>query len=210
MKSYSSQQREQFYSNQFVAVDLIEIHLTDLNKASAPLYLTNAGMNIQYDSPTAPTSGTNTYTSLGEFIGFSTVDEDFDVKVGKFTVSLSGVANDFVSKFVYQDPTTGNRIDLEGKRVVIYKAFLNINNGLKIVDSPILLFDGIIFNISINESAITCQINIDCSTLFADFERNAGRKTNNGSNWQYQGSTYDTAFKQAGIVGNTEYKWGKL
>jgi hypothetical protein len=210
MKSYSSTVRDNIYANQFIAVDLLELHLTDINKAAAPLYFTNAGMEIKYDSPTAPTAGVNTYTGLGEFVGFSTVSEDFDIKVGKFSIQLSGIANDFVNKFVYQDPTSGNRVELEGKRVVIYKAFLDINNGLSVVNSPVVIYDGIIYNIAITESSSSCQITIDCSTLFSDFERNAGRKTNNGSNWQYQGSTYDTSFKQAGFVGNTEYKWGKL
>jgi hypothetical protein len=210
MKTYSTATTEQFYSNQFIAVDLLELHLTDINKNSAPIYLTNAGMNIQYDSPTAPNTGTNDYTALGEFIGFSTVTEDFDVRVGKFSIYISGLGTDLVSKFVYQDPATGNRIDLEGKRVVIYKAFLGINDGLRIQGTPIIIFDGILYNVAINESAVSSQITLDCSTLFADFERTAGRKTNNGSNWQFQGSTYDLGFQQAGFVGNTEYKWGKL
>jgi hypothetical protein len=51
---------------------------------------------------------------------------------------------------------------------------------------------------------------VDCSTLFADFERTAGRKTNSGSNWLYQGTTSDTAFEKSGFVGNTEFLWGRL
>jgi len=210
MKTFSTGTRESIYSNQFIAVDLVELHLTDINKVSAPLYYTNAGMDILYDSATAPTSGVNRYSGQGEFISFSTVSEDFDIKVGKFSVQLSGVGTDLVEKFVYQNPSTGNRLDIEGRRVCIYKAFLDINNDLSIINSPVLIFDGIIYNIAITESSVACQITIDCSTLFADFERSAGRKTNNGSNWQYQGNTYDLSFKQAGFVGNTEYKWGKL
>jgi hypothetical protein len=78
------------------------------------------------------------------------------------------------------------------------------------VNAPVLLFDGNIYNVAITESANSCQINVDCSSLFADFERTAGRKTNNWSNWLYQGIQYDTSMEKSGYVGNSEFKWGKL
>jgi len=210
MKGYSNDIKNQFYSSRFLAVDLVELHLTDINHQSAPKYFCNGGFNIEFDSSTAPTAGVNTYTAQGDFLGFSTVEEDFDVKVGKFSIYLSALNTTLVSDFVYQDPTTGARIDLEGRRVVIYKAFLDYTNNCAIVGSPIVIFDGQIYNISVVESASSAQLTIECATLFADFERIAGRRTNNGSNWLYQGNTYDTAFNQSGFVGQTEYKWGKL
>ena len=210
MKGYSNDIKNQFYSSRFLAVDLVELHLTDINHQSAPKYFCNGGFNISFDSTTAPTAGVNTYTAQGDFLGFSTVEEDFDVKVGKFSIYLSALNSTLVSDFVYQDPTTGARIDLEGRRVVIYKAFLDYGNNCAIVGTPIVIFDGQIYNISVVESASSAQLTIECATLFADFERIAGRRTNNGSNWLYQGNTYDTAFNQSGFVGQTEYKWGKL
>jgi hypothetical protein len=51
---------------------------------------------------------------------------------------------------------------------------------------------------------------LECSSLFADFERTAGRKTNNWSNWLYQGVEYDTAMEKASFVGQIEFKWGKI
>jgi hypothetical protein len=71
------------------------------------------------------------------------------------------------------------------------------------------MFDGQIYNVNIQEGSRTCQINIECSTLFADFERSAGRKTNNASNWLFQGSTVDKTMSKAGFVGSQEFKWGK-
>lgn len=210
MKNYSNDLKNQFYNDRFLAVDLVELHLTDINHVSAPIYLCNGGFNIEFDSATAPTAGINTYLAQGDFIGFSTVEEDFDVKVGKFSIYLSALNSTYVSDFVYQDPNTGGRIDLEGRRVVIYKAFLDYANNCAIVDTPIMIFDGQIYNIAVNETANSAQITIECATLFADFERIAGRRTNNGSNWLYQGNTYDTSFQQSGFVGQTEYKWGKL
>jgi len=207
MKTYANTLRDQFYRDNYVAVDLIELHLTNSSNVSDPLYLCSGGFNVTVDTTTAPTAGANTYTAQGDFMGFSSMTEDFDVKVGKFSVYLSGVGNDYVNKF-----TQG---EYEGKRIVIWKTFLEfafVNNVeiLQIVSSPIMMFDGIIYNIQINESSNSCQINVDCSSLFADFERVAGRKSNNGSNWLYQGSTFDTSMEKAGYVGSTEINWGKI
>jgi hypothetical protein len=99
--------------------------------------------------------------------------------------------------------------NVEGSRVKISKAFLDLNT-LYIIDNPVLLFDGSIYNIAITETERSCQINIDCSTLFADFERTAGRMTNNWSNWLYQGLQYDTSMEKSGYVGNTEFLWGRI
>jgi hypothetical protein len=200
MKTFDSDILNQIYNDRFIAVDLIEIHLKDTSNANIALYLTNGNFNISYDSSTAPDSGLNIYLAQGQFMGFSNVAEEFDVKVGKFSIYLSAIGTDYITTF------TENEV--EGRRVVIYKAFLDINT-LAIVSSPIMLFDGIIMNVGITESARTCNLSIDCSTLFSDYERNNGRKTNNGSNWLYQGVSYDTAMQKTGFTGNTELKWGK-
>jgi len=188
------------------------LHLPNVSGVNDAVYLCAGGFNIPWDSPTAPDVGTNEYVAQGEFMGFSEVSRDFDVRVGKFTIYLSGVGTDFAGKFA---GVSGNqKINYEGRRVCIYKAFLDFEvvNGIQqlvIVPDPLLMFDGIIYNVGIAEGPKSCQINIECSTLFADFERTAGRRTNNGSNHLYQGSTYDTSFEKAGYVASTDIRWGK-
>jgi hypothetical protein len=110
------------------------------------------------------------------------------------------VTTGYVDKFIDQD--------FEGRRVIVYKVFLNTET-LAIVDQPIIVFDGTIYNAGITESAVTCTISVQCSTLWADFERTQGRLTNNGSNWLYQGNELDKCFSKTGVVANTEYKWGR-
>lgn len=195
MKTFSNPVRTEFYRENFIAVDLVELHL------ATPVYLASGGINIAFNSDTAPTAGSNTYTAQGDFMGFSSLSEDFDVRVGKFTIYLSAVGNSYVNKFVDQD--------YEGRRVVVYKAFLNYYD-LSIVGTPIMMFDGQIYNTAITEKSNSCQINVDCASLFADFERTAGRKTNTNSNWFYQGVEYDTSMEKSGIVGQSEFKWGKV
>ena len=199
MKNYSvthPNARNAFYSDSFFSVDLVELHL-----AGDPLYYCNGGYDIEWDSSTAPTAGTITYTSQGEFLGFSGVEENIDVKVGKFTIVISALDEDAKQSLL------SNYI--QGRRVVVWKAFLSKTTG-QLLDTPLMVFDGQIYNFQAIDGARTATIQIDCSSIFADFERTAGRKTNNESNWLYQGVKYDTSLEKAGVVANTEYKWGRL
>jgi hypothetical protein len=202
---YTTDNRSEYYRDHCIAVDCVELHLKDNLGANQALYLSSGGMPITFDSATAPTAGANTYEAQGNFIGFSPLTEDFDVKVGKFTVYLSGIGNDFITKFI--------NFEVEGKRVCVYKAFLNFGSTgtspLSLAAAPILMFDGIIYNYAVNESSNSGQITVDCSSLFADFERTNGRKSNNWSNWLFQGSNSDDCFEKSGWVGTTEFKWGR-
>ena len=206
MKSFSATaNRDEYYRDHTISVDCVELHLTTSSGSRDTLYLCNGGFDVSFDSLTAPDAGSNTYVAQGNFIGFSGMTEDFDVRVGKFTITLSGLNNSYVQKFI--------DYPIEGKRVCIYKCFLSFGvNGtdpLTLVAAPILMYDGTVYNFSIQETQNTCQINIDCSSLFADFEKSQGRKTNNWSNWFYQGESYDKAFDKAGWVGQTEFLWGR-
>jgi hypothetical protein len=208
MKSfYTTANRDEYYRDHTIAVDCVELHLKTAAGVSAPLYLSNSGFDIQFDSDTAPDAGVNTYTAQGNFIAFSGMSEELDVKVGKFTVTLSGISNGYVNTLIGQT-------QIEGARICIYKAFLNFGaagtSPLALAAAPILLYDGSIYNFSVQETARSCEISIDCSSLFADFERNNGRKTNNWSNWLFQGQSLDKCFEKSGWVGQTEFKWGRL
>ena len=207
MKDFSvTANRDEYYRDHTISVDCVELHLRNAAGAADTLYLCSGGFDVTFDSPTAPNTGNNTYTAQGDFIGFSGMSEDFEVKVGKFSISLSALGNNYIQKFI--------NYEVEGKRVVIYKAFLGFGpNGtdpLSLVATPIMMYDGSIYNFSINETAKTCQVSVDCSSLFADFDRSKGRKSNNWSNWLLQGVQYDRCFDKAGWVGQTEFKWGRL
>ena len=197
--------KSEYYRDHTIMVDCVELHLKSNTGANQPLYLCSGGADLTFDTATAPTPGANTYLSQGNFIGFTSLAEDFDVKVGKFSIYLSGINNTFINSLV--------NTEVEGKRVVIYKAFLGFGptgqDPLSLVADPILMFDGIIYNFAVSESSKSCQITIDCSSLFADFERTNGRKTNNWSNWLFQGANTDTCFEKSGLVGKTEFKWGR-
>ena len=180
MKSYSTELQDEFKRSKFIAVDLVELYMIDENGQNDFVFLTNAGFDIEHSG--------RTYSAQGNYLGFSSVSEDFDVRVGKFSIYVSALNVPLVNKFYGKD--------FEGKRVVIRKAFLDFDPmTLEIVDQPIMVFDGIIYNIIITETNSTASMQIECSTLWADFERVNGRKTNNSSNHLFQrGITRDTCF----------------
>lgn len=198
---FATANRDEYYRDHTISVDCVELHIP-----GNALFLCNGGFDVSFDSATAPVAGVNTYTAQGEFLGFGGMSEDMEVKVGKFTISLSGIGNNFI--------TLIKNNEIEGARVCIYKCFLNFGPAgagpLALVADPILMYDGSIYNFAIQETANTCNISIDCSSLFADFERTAGRKTNNWSNWLFQGVQFDKAMDKSGWVGQTEFKWGRI
>jgi hypothetical protein len=196
MKTFTNDLRDQFYNPNVFAVDLCEFHLT------TPVYVCSGGYDISIDTATAPNAGVNVYSAQGEFMSFTTIAEDVEVKIGKLSITMSGLTA-LTEQFI--DPNNS------GKRVVIYRCFLDLNTGQPVstTGNPYLVFDGQINNVAVVEGDRTCTLSVDCASLFADFERSAGRKTNNDSNWYFQGVKYDTCFEQSGILKNTELLWGR-
>jgi len=198
MKVYHNDIRNEYYRDAFIAVDLLELHLQRNDGVYIPRYFNNGGMNI--DAISTLSNTTVTYEAQGSFLGMTSMSENLETSVGKFSIQLSGIdislPNDIAST------------DAEGKKVVVLKAFLNPNT-LQLVQQPIRVYEGYIFNFSISENASTVNLNISCASLFSDFERTAGRKTNNWSNWLLQGVQYDKSMDKAGYVGQSEFLWGR-
>ena len=175
------------------AVDLFRMFLKDSSGGVDNINICTGMIDLTYNG--------NPYSAQGEFMGYSAVQEDFDVKLGKITITLSGIDTSFVDKFT--------SIDQIGSEIRIGKVFLDLNTLDIISDYAMVMFIGEIYNVSIQENSETCTINVECASVFADFERSAGRRTNDWSNWYLQGQKYDTAFEKAGFVGQTEFLWGR-
>jgi hypothetical protein len=189
--------RENFFAQELVYIGLRDSSGNQSITSTAALRFASGGIDVKV---TEADNVQRTYTAQGDFLGFSTVSEEFDVKLGKFSISLSGVTTGMVDKFLGKD--------FEGSPVEITRALLDYQTLA--VLGFIKIFDGYIYNVSITENAITCSIEISCATLWSDFDRIAGRKTNNHSNWHYQGGdSSDRAFDKTAIVGNTQFNWGK-
>lgn len=199
MKSYHTDIRNEYYRDGFICVDLLELHLYDENNTALPHYFSNGGVPIEAAS--SLTGGLVTYTAFGDFMGFTSMTESLDTSVGKFSIALSGL-----NPALFGDLISNAS---EGRKVVIKKAFLNVQT-LQVIQAPITVYEGYIYNYALTEGSKTATLNVSCSSLFSDFERTNGRKTNNWSNWLFQGVKYDRSMDRAGFVGQTEFLWGRL
>jgi len=194
--------RDEFYRANFFSQELVYIGLRDGTgdqtiTSTAALRLATGGINV---SITEVDSVTRSYLAQGDFLGFSSVTEEFDVKLGKTSFTLSGANLTMVNNFLNKD--------FEGSPVQITRVFLDYDDLAPL--GSMVVFDGYIYNVSIAESEVSCQITVDCATLWADFDRRAGRMTDNNSNWTFLKDNSDRSFDKTAIIGNKEFLWGKL
>jgi hypothetical protein len=207
--TWTSRLRSAFYNPNIIAVDCVRIQIPDTDgvyRDSAFLRYCTGGINMTLDETVNGTPTTRTYTAQGDFMGFTTITEEFDVKVGRFEIQLSGLSTGIVQRFTGE---TRAGIDFEGCRVEIWRLFLDYETMELINNQRYPMFDGVIYNSKIVESAVSCTITIECATLWADFERKKGRRSNNESNWLFQGNKLDYTFCKTATAGQVEFKWGR-
>lgn len=175
----------------YILGDLVELHL------DTPVYFTNGGFDITWDSPTAPDAGDNTYTAQGQFIEFSNVSETADVRVG--TIDLTFTAVDLTTVALVLNN------DYINKRVVIYRIIFNDDYTFD-SDNVFQFFDGRITDYSISETQTSVTLTITCATQFADFEKLSGRKTNDTSQKLFFANDDGMEFASQIVK---EIKWGR-
>lgn len=155
---------------------------------SSTLRFTDYGHNLSYSS--------QTYIALNGFISLSDPAESEDLRVNSLTIQMSGVDQSFISIFL-----SGNWIN---RRALLQTAFLDANDA--VIGAPISIFDGLITGFNITESETTSVVNITVASHWADFERKAGRLTNNNSQQYFFSGDLGMQFA-ASIV--SDLKWGR-
>jgi len=173
------------------AADLIELHL------STPLYFTSTNIDIDFDSDTAPDTGSNTYLAQGQFLFFSNITESSDLRVGQIDMTFTAVDTTTVALLINNE--------FMNKRVVIYRAVLD-NEYNFTSDDVFTIFDGNIMGYSINEESDNATVTITVASQFADFERTSGRRTNPASQQIHFANDKGMDFS-AQIV--KDLKWGR-
>ena len=190
-RGLGSSQQTEFEGRKLFGADLIELHL------STPRYLTTAPINITFDSASAPDSGANTYLAQGQFLQFSQVAESSDIRINQLIMTFTAVDTTTLALLLNDDYIN--------TRVVIYRALLDDDYAFT-SDDVFTLFDGKITGYQIREEETTSTIQIIVASMFADFERVNGRKTNPASQKLHfpddEGMQYS-----ASIV--KEMKWGR-
>jgi hypothetical protein len=191
-RSLDSTLESNLTSKQLRIADLIELHL------STAVYFTNAFIDISYDSPTAPDSGANTYLAQGQFLGFGAVNETRDIRVANLALTFTAVDFTTIALVLNND-----YID---RRVVLYRALLNDNLAID-TNQVWQYFDGRISDFTIRETDNTAQLTLSVSSQFADYEKTAGRRTNNESQQRFFST--DVGMEFAPQI-QTDIKWGRV
>jgi hypothetical protein len=138
------------------------VHLFRADFASGTVYATDSYRQLTW--------GGNTYLANGHLLSFAGVEESAELQVAQARFALSGVDQSLISVVLVE-----NVID---RRVRVWTAFLDIDDA--IIGEPVLIFDGRMDAPSIDEDPQggTCTVSISASNQFADFNRRAGRRTN--------------------------------
>lgn len=171
-----------------VFADLVELHF------DTPKYITN--FKVDVSATTTTSGGAQTFTAQGELLSFDTIGEQNEIKTNQINIGLSATSSTFTNIFLNND-----YVD---KRVVIYRAFLN--SSLQIIDNPVMLFDGEIQSFTINETGKTSTVGVVCSSVFYEFEKLNGRRTNESS--QQSAFPNDRGMQYSAIT-TDDIKWGK-
>jgi hypothetical protein len=167
--------------------DLVELHFDPIKR------ITNASIPIITATDTA---SSGTYEANGELMSFDTVTETGEAKVNQINLAISGASSTYTSLFLNND-----YVD---RRVVVYRIFFN--QQLQIIDSPVMLFDGEIQSFLINETGDTSTLSVTSASVFYDFERTNGRRTNDTSQKAFFPN--DNGLKYSAIT-LEDLKWGK-
>ncbi len=170
-----------------LAKDAFEMaHLVKID-FDTPVYLTDNAHDLTYSS--------QSYDAGGHLLQMGNVTESSDVRVGKYSLQMSGVNQAYVSVLLGQ-----NYIN---RQVLIYRAALN--NGV-IVGDPILIYDGRIDGFTITDQKDSSDITISTASHWSDFEKKAGRKTNNNSQQIFFSGDLGFEFASSTV---TDLKWGR-
>ena len=163
---------------------LVQFHFSTVE------YLTDAGIDISWSG--------NTYISSSGFLSFGSVQETMQISVGNITVNVSGVDKASIATALLED--------YNDKKIVIYRGFLDTTASI-IVD-PFLLFDGRISSFSVTENpGETSTLSWQVASHWADFDKVAGRRTNNNDQQNlYPG---DLGLDHASEI-IKDLKWGRV
>ena len=186
-RGLSSTIKTELAKDKIAFADIVELHFDTLYRLT----------NCQIDVVTATdTASSGTYAANGSLLSFDTVTETGEAKVNQINLSLSGASNTYTNLFLNND-----YVD---RRIVVYRIFFN--NQMQILGSPVMMFDGEIQSYVINETGATSTLSITSASVFYEFERVNGRRTNDAS--QKAIFPTDNGLKYSAIT-LEDLRWGK-
>jgi len=176
-------------SDRFITAELIEVEL------DTPLYLTTASFDISAQTETS--GGTQTYYAQGRFLGYTQVNETSEVRIASINVTFSGASSTFTDIAL-----NSNYLH---RAFRIYKVFL-LDTDMSLIDDPVMVYSGSLTGATVKENILESSVTFETSNEFYDFDRVAGRRTNDGSQQSFFPGDRGMEFSTAAIA---DIQWGK-
>ena len=164
----------------------------------------NGGSTIYYtDGPFDITYNGNIYEAQGNFLGISETNEVSELQITNISLTLNGL--DLTSVQTLCKSTQINQL------VTVRKVFLDPNDNSLIGDSTgdmaVTIFRGKIAGYKTVNATDTATITLDVNSLFTNFNRMSGRRTNQSSLQTEHPNDYGFQYSHESI---RDIKWGKV
>ncbi len=168
--------------------DFTMAHLIKMDFSTSAVYYTDYISDLS--------SQGQSYSSIGNFLDIASPQETQELKVGTINITLSGVEQSFISAFLTNQ--------WMNRQVLISRALINSAGG--IIPNPFKIFDGYMTQFQVDESGDKSDVTVAVSSHWADFDKKAGRHTNNNSQQYYFSG--DKGFEYASSIVK-DLKWGR-
>lgn len=155
------------------------------------IYVTNAPMDI--------TIGSDTYISVGQFLGFSSLEENRLFTTSEITITMAGIPAFETGESFLQQILQFDYVD---KEVKIYRSFFDHDTY---IDSFLMFKGRVDAPVIDDDPGDTTTVACTCSSHWVDYERTNGMITND--NRQQALYTGDLAFEYAAdIIKDIQWK----
>jgi len=170
---------------------VISFHLVEFLFDSGTIRFTTFPRNIIFNS--------ETYISSPDFLSFGDVIESTDIEIGSMSFTLSGADQSVIAVALLED--------FPDREINLYRGFLDQSTYQVIVD-PVLIYEGRItgFKLSEDVDSSTSTLTWTTASIWADFNRTAGRRTNNNDQQVFYPG--DLAFEYAHLI-TYDLMWGR-
>lgn len=171
-------------------LSLVRVALIEIETTGASVYYTDNTFDI--------THGGNTYEAQGNFLGVGETEENAELIITTVTLVISALLTSNVTTFAQSG--------MVNKKVTISYAYLDPTDN-SIIDTPIIMFQGKVNGYQINDNGATATIALEVASIFSNFEKTAGRRTNEANFRQEHPN--DRSMEFAHVV-TKDITWGRL
>lgn len=191
MSRLSTVQNTYLAGNSLLVLTLVEINISD-------------GSVVRYtDGPFDITFNGDTYEAQGNFMGVSETNEVSELQITNISLTLNGLDVSNVQTFC-----NSSQIN---QLVTIRRVFLDPNDYSLIGDSTgdksVIIFKGKIAGYKTVNATETATITLDVNSLFTNFNRMTGRRTNQTSLQTEFPQDHGFEYSHESV---RDIKWGKV